>query len=226
MPRKAAASRPADRKALSKPAGRQAAWAAMYEQSVFTVRDIARATDVPYRTVATYVQSLITGGILQIYGQHDTGGTLYLLPEEMRRRHGAAAPRVNRDGEPVTAGLAAEQMWRTMKRLGPGWSPDELAGAASTDQVAVSRGYAHDYAHKLMRAGYLRLLNERRPVRYVFLPHRDSGPLPPRIQTRGRVFDPNLGRVVYPAGTTDRAADRATDPVSHQGADRAAQVAP
>lgn len=199
MPRKAV-SKPDGRKPLSKPEGRQAAWAAMYRLSVFVVRDIARATDVPYRTIASYVQSLVTGGILQIYGQHDTGGTLYLLAEEMRRRHGATAPRVNRDGEPVTVGLAAEQMWRTMKRLGPGWTPDDLAGASSTDRVCVSRGYAHDYAHKLMRAGYLRLLSERRPVRYVFLPHRDSGPLPPRIQPRGRVFDANLGQVIDPGG--------------------------
>lgn len=204
MPRNGSGRRPVDVLAAApKPSGRQAIWAAMRARGVFTLGDLARGTDLPRKTIRDYLDCLLAAGVAVIDDACGPAGeAAYSVATEAARRHGAEAPRLRRDGSTVTQGLSTEQMWRTMKRLGGGWTAAELAAAASTEATPVSPVHALDYCRTLLRAGYLRSSGRGRKLRFVFQPHRDTGPLAPQIQRCAQVWDANERRVVWPTPTS------------------------
>lgn len=197
-----------------RPAGflnaREAAWAAMRELTQFTVEDLERKTKENNRTIGTYLSALIKAGYVEIVG-HDTRR----LPKKDRyavknmkhpaiyrliKDQGVEAPRVQRDGSPVTQGRGRENMWITMKIL-HAFDWHELAVESSIDDVTVAPFEAKDYVLHLHKAGYLQLLRKSKPgtaARYRLIPSQFTGPKPPMIQRIKQVYDPNLGQVVWP----------------------------
>jgi len=182
-----------------KPTGRQAIWQAIRaHRHGFTVADLARETDIHRDTIKTYVQSLEKGGYLV---------PQFSIPPDWRleRDVGVEAPRVTRDGKPVTQGLAREQMWRTMKILSADFSWRDLAIAASTEAVPVAEKDAKDYCGNLALAGYLLIVTKGKggskassiATRYRFNRAKNTGPKPPMVQRMQTVFDPNLGQIVW-----------------------------
>ena len=175
-----------------KPQGRDGIWAEIRKQRVFTAGAIHKATDIPVKTVMDYLKCLENGGYLK--SQKD-GRAARIF--ELTKDTGVEAPRLQRDGSPVTQGLCNEQMWRTMKRLKQ-FTWRDLAINASTDDQRVTEEQAKSYCTWLNRAGYLAVLtigSARVPTQYRFA--RDTGPRPPQIQRIKQVFDPNTREVVW-----------------------------
>lgn len=150
-------------------------------------------------TVRDYVLGLERAGFLAVAkpAGHRT-------PKLWRLAHdvGAEAPRVRRDGTPVTMGLGQEQMWRTLRLLDGDVNAIELAAGASTPQIPVRESAAADYLHNLHRAGYLTETRKghgtgRGGVRSRYRLAQDTGPRPPMVGRTRVVYDPNLGRVVW-----------------------------
>ncbi len=196
---------PADQvAAAAKPADRQALWDAIRatKGETFVVADIRRATDRNQKTIADYLHCLVAGGFIENAAQTSLSGPArYWLigspPVE--------APRLRKDGTPVTQGGGTENMWRTMRMLAE-FSARDVAAHANTEAVAVSESTAKTYCSMLYGAGYLRQTQAPRPGRLaVYRLIRRSGPRPPMIQRIKRVFDPNTGEVwdVRPAETED-----------------------
>lgn len=184
------------------PAGRPAMWAAMRKKDLFTVPQVAAAVDRPKRTVASYVSCLLASGHVAVaatvISRRGAVVRQYRITDAGRQVAGDA-PRVRRDGQPVTKGRAQQQLWTAMRHLGGTFTADELAWTASTVDVAVSPVHATDYCRTLALAGYLRAQKGAAAVWYAFLPHRDTGPRAPQIQRTTRVWDANLRLVVWPA---------------------------
>lgn len=179
--------------ASPKPRGRDAVWAAIRAQKMFSVRDLREATDVPPRTIRDYVAALCAGGLCRRLEEPDARGEIQY---ELLRDAGLEAPRLRADGSPVTQGLRNERLWRTMRMLRE-FSVDELKLGASTRTDTVSLSLASRYVTTLHDAGYLIVTRERgntTPAIYRLV--RDTGPLPPQLQTVRRIFDPNKGRVM------------------------------
>lgn len=182
-----------------KPAGRQGIWQAIRAQrQAFTVSSLAQATDIRRDTIRSYLHCLEAARYIDPLP--DEPGTYLLL-----RDVGVEAPRVTKDGRPVTQGLAREQMWRTMKILTSAWSHRDLAIAASTEAVPVAEDDAKDYCRNLTLAGYLMIVVKGKggsgpqvaATRYRFDRTKNTGPRPPMVQRMRTVFDPNLGRIVW-----------------------------
>lgn len=106
---------------------------------------------------------------------------------------GNDAPRVRRDGTPVTQGQGRQQMWNAMHILKT-FTFTDLAFNASTDDHTVAESEAKTYCAALCRAGYL---VTRPEGRYMLIPSMWTGPHPPQIQRTKQVYDPNLKRVVW-----------------------------
>jgi hypothetical protein len=87
-------------------------------------------------------------------------------------------------------------MWRAMKIVKV-FDRTELRVAASTDAVPVHGHNVKAYVQPLARAGYLQVIRQGRRSRYRFIPTKDTGPRAPQIQRSGRVYDPNLGQVMW-----------------------------
>lgn len=186
---------------------RQRVWEAIRKMrgAAFDLLDV-NPGDVPRETVRDYVLSLARAGHLETVGerrrQHDR--RRYRLVRDA----GVEAPRVRRDGTPVTQGLAQEQMWRTLRRLRGDISALELAAHAGTSAAPVSPVAADDYLRNLARAGYLAITVAGQgtgrggvPTRYRLLPERNTGARAPMVCRSQALYDPNLGRVVWHDGS-------------------------
>lgn len=189
--------RPVDKVAHSRDAeGRQVIWEAIRAQagSEFTIPDLFKDTWVTPYTIRSYLRSLVAAGIAE---RIDCGRNL--VKWRLLRDEGYYAPRVNRNGEPVTQGLGVEQMWRTM-RIMKEFTSTDLMLHATTDQVAVTIMTAKSYCSMLLSCGYLICIqkaNAHRQATYRLI--RNSGPLAPQIQRVKQVFDPN-SKAVYRKG--------------------------
>ena len=188
------------------PEGRQVIWAAIRKLRGFTVFDIERETRINEHTIRTYVMGLERGGYLERHNPTRAKGQYQKARWTLVNDVGVDAPRVTRDGKPVTQGTRREQMWRTMRILGEFTIPD-LAINASTEEHPVNEGDVKHYCMYLARAGYLTVVTPGKPgnrpgtgtrQRYRMLKSRYTGPQPPMIQRVHQVFDPNLGVVVWP----------------------------
>ena len=186
-----------------KPQGRQGIWEAIRAQrDGFTIASLAAATDIHRDTIRTYLGGLVAAGYIDSPADfHDPGR--YRLERDV----GVEAPRVTKDGRPVTQGAAREQMWRTMKIMRGDFSWRDLAINASTADVVVAEGDAKDYCANLAKAGYLTVVMVGKglgkaqaggiPTRYRFNRAKNTGPKPPMVQRMTTVFDPNLRKIVW-----------------------------
>ena len=165
---------------------RQAIWAAIRRLGAFVPKEVRYKTRCSRSQVDEYVACLLAAGIVErVAGEPGR----YVLVWD----RGSDAPRVRRDGTPVTQGRGRENMWRTMKVLGT-FSALELAINASTEEHAVAKREADTYCRYLEKAGYLHKLNGGL---FSLVRAMHTGPKPPMIQRVKQVYDPNLGRVVW-----------------------------
>lgn len=133
-------------------------------------------------TARTYLNSLVNGGYLARGPGH-----VYTLIQDT----GIEAPRLRKDGSPVIIGRAQESLWRTLRTLDGAISPRALAAMADTADHPVGLDATLEYLKILTDAGYLRREGENYRLKL------NSGPRPPVVQRVHRVYDPNLGQVLW-----------------------------
>ena len=144
--------------------------------------------------VQAYLKALAAGGYLDPTPMPDGAPGYQLL-----RDPGAEAPRVRRDGTPVTQGAGREAMWRTLRILGA-CTVLELVATASTPEHPIAEAEADDYTDRLARAGFLRRETGDGRTRFRLLPSRYTGPRSIQIRRTKEVYDPNTDRLFSPHG--------------------------
>ncbi|MET3999687.1 hypothetical protein [Marinobacterium sp. MBR-109] len=163
----------------------------------FQIYTIARRAEAEDETVKTYLQCLEKGG----YVVKLTAEKFEFADYQLVRDTGIEAPRLTRDGQPVTQGMGQESMWRCLRMLGA-MDARQLAMHASSSGFEVKETTARRYVKALKRAGYLQVVqpcNRHRGKLEVIqlIPHMNSGPRPPQIQRVGVVYDPNWNKVMH-----------------------------
>jgi hypothetical protein len=174
---------------------RQAVWDEIRSQSAhgsFSCREIADCTRLHVSSVREYMTGLCNAGYLAKADRPmpDSHKAQYF---RLDRDCGVDAPRVKKDGSPVTMGQGRQQMWNSMPVLKV-FSPRDLAFNASTETHGVAEREAATYCQILCAAGYLIAKGVNR---YVLVPARWTGPQPPQIQRTKQLYDPNLRKVVW-----------------------------
>lgn len=174
--------------------GRQEIWEAIrYLRTGFTINDLVERCRANRKTISDYLRCLVPGGIV---AQRDD--ETYDLVED----RGFHAPRLNRQGKPVTQGAGTENMWRSMRGL-PAFSPHDLVIHSTTPDVTVSEATAKAYCKMLLQTGFLKVVRKAAPMRgeqAIYRLIRKTGPKPPQIQRVKHVYDPNTGKVHVPGG--------------------------
>jgi hypothetical protein len=173
---------------------RQAVWEEIRQRgagALFTMAEIAKCVRLEQSSVREYMIGLVNAGYL---GTHTirkatSGGNILFMENDI----GNDAPRVRKDGTPVTQGQGRQQMWNAMRILKV-FRPVDLAFNASTDCHTVAESEATGYCTALCKAGYL---SDRPAAGYMLIPSMWTGPHPPQIQRTKQVYDPNLKRVVW-----------------------------
>lgn len=162
----------------------------------FVAKDIDVKLDI--RSISDYLTGLCNAGYLGKYNDptaaHKRGTPIaYYLASDT----GIEAPRVRKDGSPVTMGQGRLQMWNAMRVL-KHFTIADLAFNASIDDHTVAVSEADAYCGMLRQAGYL--AGNSIPgaaTRYTLIGAMWTGPQPPQIQRTKQVYDPNLRRVVW-----------------------------
>ncbi|MBI5484478.1 MAG: hypothetical protein HY888_08455 [Deltaproteobacteria bacterium] len=156
----------------------------------FTLNDVAKHILLDINSIRDYLIGLSNAGYLvATKGTGRMALTLYTFARDA----GHEAPRVRKNGAPVTQGTGRRQMWNAMAVLKE-FSARDLAFNASTEQHHVADSEAVTYCGALCAAGYL---VARPGQRYSLINTMWTGPQPPQIQRTKQVYDPNLKRVVW-----------------------------
>lgn len=170
---------------------RAAVWAWIRQHPTkFIVNDVLYDIRMTAESVHEYLIGLTKAGYLEAIKNPVKGSpTLYSLIKDT----GHDAPRVRKDGTPVTQGQGRQHMWNAMRIL-KDFTAADLAFNASTDDHPVAVSDARCYCTALSKAGYL---ITRKTGCYTLLPSKWSGPQPPQIQRSKQVYDPNIKKVVW-----------------------------
>lgn len=181
-------------------------WAAMRAQRRFSYESIEDTTRVHEDTTRSYVNALIAGGYVVEVLKGTSGRTArghYFKSEfELVRDVGVNAPRVHDDGTPVVQGGVHLNMWRAMRTIKQ-FDYRALVAAASTAELPVAVATAKRYIGYLHLGGYLAEVRPAKngrgaqPAIYRLLPSKWTGPRAPMVQRVHRLFDPNLGKIVW-----------------------------
>ncbi len=152
-------------------------------------------------TIRCYLRRLVNGGYLSITKTEYVSKKARIHHFELIRDTGAIAPKVRKDGNQSRQGKGQENLWRSMKILKE-FNINEITLFASTSKTQIKESSAGDYVRRLASAGYLKVAKQQGNLkgefkRYRFLPSKDTGPFPPKIQKSKAVFDVNLNKVVW-----------------------------
>jgi len=187
------------------PRGHQGFWEIIRElhrgKKSWTFQEVVERSNVSDDTVRDFLRRLLKAGYIVENGR-TAKTTFYRLAKDQPN-----APSLRRDGSPANEpGLGQEQMWRAMKMLSR-FDARELALHATIATVPVTLVSAKTYIKRLKRAGYLSEVSPAKPghkpgtgklATYRLLPHMNTGPLAPQIQTTDFVWDPNRRTVMGP----------------------------
>ena len=187
------------------PQGRDVVWAQIRKLRRFTIPALERATRIPQATIRSYLEGLAAAGYIsqgEKRQQKNARGVPVFMPceYELLRDVGVEAPRVTRKGTPVTQGARRQRMWSAMRLLKTFTQP-ELVNVASRPDAPIRTEDCKDYLRYLQLAGYVKTVESHapgRPARYCLVPATVKGPQAPMVQRIKTVYDPNVGRVVWP----------------------------
>ena len=170
---------------------RQAVWQWIrVNDGAFTICDLQRDISLDASSIKDYLTGLTNAGYLvATKGPRRMIATLYTLVNDI----GNDAPRVRKDGTPVTQGQGRQQLWNAIRIL-KNFSVTDLTFNASTDDHRILESEARIYCVALCKAGYL---VGRANQTYMLIPTMWTGPHPPQIQRTKQVYDPNLKKVVW-----------------------------
>lgn len=149
---------------------------------LFTARSVAMQCQPGVDAdVRDYVRRLIRAGIAA-----RVDGKVRLL------KRPRATPSLRRDGTPFLQARGPQQMWNVMRREIGGFTLQQLAIDATTDEVSVTRRAAESYCRSLLVAGLLVDVGTTRTPVYRLKGSANTGPLPPAVLRSSLVYDRNL----------------------------------
>lgn len=150
----------------------------------------------PYheKYLGQFLRKLEKAGYIERVPTQETVRTFRLLKRQSQ------CPVISEDASESRIGIGQQAMWNVMRRRHGGFTVDELALDASTDDVVIARNTAKQYCLLLERAGLLvvQKAGKRGETRniYVLKGSANTGPKPPRRMRARFVFDPNRNQVL------------------------------
>ncbi len=170
----------------------------------FTLEQVAYAADMKIDSARDYLTGLRRAGFIVETRREakplTVGGNTKQVYYALVNDVGHDAPAVNRKGEILTPNAVNNAMWNALRIGLPSVTPRALAAYASTDDRKVSEETANSYLQSLAAAGYVvvvKAASYANQATYRLLPDKNTGKKSPQICRACRVFDPNIGRVVY-----------------------------
>ncbi len=161
----------------------------------FTYADLDGASE-PYheKQLGRFLRKLEKAGIILRKPSDDTTRRFRLIKRQR------TCPVISISDRESRMGAGQQAMWNVMRRRHGGFTVDDLALDASTEDMVIARNTAKQYCLLLHRAGILAVQKagkrgETRNI-YVLKGSANTGPKPPRRMKTKFVFDPNRNQVL------------------------------
>lgn len=177
---------------------RERMWAAMLQLTrqagSFTPSEVEdRAHPTTTDAVGDYLAALAKAGLAERVEEQGRDEWRFTGPRWRLLHLWHSAPRLNKAGAVVTAGMGVLAMWRAAK-VRKQFTPSELARDATLGAIKVSRETAKTWCLALVRSGHFRVARQSSGgTESVFALARDTGPHAPAITRTKVVFDRNTG---------------------------------
>lgn len=182
---------------------RERLWDAIRANALdFVIADVAESAAMKYDSARDYITGLRRAGFIQEISRKKVPFKgVYVIHYTLIKDVGNAAPCVDRKGNIVERRPVNSAMWNTLRICKQPLNAKTLAALASTEDREVSEETANSYLQSLCQAGYLKIIKPAHhavsKAMYQLLPNKNTGAKPPQITRACRVFDPNIGAVVY-----------------------------
>ena len=176
-------------------------WAKIRElKTGFTLEQVAAPARLDLTSARHFMNTLVAAGLVQSTpGERTPRGRLGPAIFTLVRDPGIVTPRFDLDGQPVTQGGTRAAAWRAMRALKSFTIRDLHVTSGITEVDAKS------YCKYLLKAGYIAFKQKGAGKGagatvsvYRFVESRFTGPQAPQVTRIKVVFDPNIGRAVWP----------------------------
>lgn len=182
--------------AAKAPTDREIIWSAMRHLKAFSQYDLVLLSKCGKGKIQDYLKGLTRAGFVE---RLNPGGK---VGEQARYRlvrdTGVEAPRIRKDGTMLPPS-GRTRMWNVMQVLRV-FTDSELADAASLPEAPIALEEAKTYCRWLAYGGYLKT----RQGGWMMIPAKFTGAKAPQILRVKKLFDPNIGAVVYEGPQTGR----------------------
>lgn len=164
------------------------------EKTNFSYAEIDGASDAYHDVkLGNFLRRLEVAGFIERI-EPDGGRTFRVIKRQSQ------CPVISATGANSRMGIRQQNMWNVMRRRKAGFTVDELAVDASTEDAVIQRNTAKQYCLLLQRAGVL-LIQKSGKSRlgrniYVLRGSANTGPKPPRRMSAKLLFDPNQNIVL------------------------------
>ncbi|WP_131669803.1 hypothetical protein [Psychrobacter pygoscelis] len=161
-----------------------------------TIRDIPRTvTGVSYYKAQAWLLTLLEAG----YVHRQEISRKFKLPTyryTLARDIGQQPPNLDSHGQPRPPSMN-EVVWRTARILQT-FNANQILASGSTPELTLKLSAVRQYLRQLYLAGYLELREPGRSKKLaVYRLRVNTGPKPPQIKRGKKVYDANLGLIVF-----------------------------
>lgn len=161
-----------------------------------TIRDVARTIpSINYDKAKAWLGALNSAGYVS-REQIDLTRNLPTYCYQLIRDIGQKPPRIDSKGAPKPPSVN-EAIWRTIRILRT-FNANQIIASGSTPELVLNIASVRQYLRHLHSAGYLqvRQAGQAKQLAIYQLIH-NTGPKAPEVQRGKKIYDGNLGLVVY-----------------------------
>lgn len=159
------------------------------------VSDICQKVDVSYFKAKALLSSWVASGHVRRYQSVNPNTKCPQKAYELLRDCGQEPPQVDGKGKPKACS-GNELVWRTLRILKV-CNANQIVASATDATATLNIRAVRQYLRQLHMAGYLVMLEQAQGQLAVYRLMHNTGPRAPEVQRGKKIYDGNLGMVVY-----------------------------
>lgn len=159
------------------------------------VSDVCQKVDVSYFKAKSLLSSWVASGHVRRYQSINPKTKCRQKAYELLRDCGQEPPQVDGKGEPKSCS-GNELVWRTLRILKL-CNANQIVASATDATATLNISAVRQYLRQLHMAGYLVMTEQVQGQLAVYRLMHNTGPRAPEVQRGKKVYDGNLGMVVY-----------------------------
>lgn len=156
---------------------------------------------ISYDKAKAWLKALVLAGYVEAVQETPMNAVCATYRYKLIRDIGQQPPQIDGKGR-IKPTAASDLIWRTLRIL-KNCNAHQIIASGSTPETALKITYVRQYLRALYQAGYLKAQPLRHPralASYQLI--KNTGPKAPEVRRGKKIYDANLGIIVYDPETT------------------------